>query len=127
MPPTILLVDDNAIQAAARRSVLLKSGNDVSLASGAAKALEMLDDTTLLDSVGLVITDHQMPGMNGPEFVEQLRERLPSVPVVVLSGYMDVEHEYEGLNVIFRTKPIPPDRLIALASSLLDPPLTKTA
>ena len=127
MPPTILLVDDNAIQAAARRSVLLKSGNAVSLASGAAKALEMLDDPTLLDSIGLIITDHQMPGMNGPEFVGQLRERLPSVPVVVLSGYMDVEPEYEGLNVIFRTKPIPPDRLIALASSLLDPPLTKTA
>ena len=127
MPPTILLVDDNAIQAAARRSVLLKSGNAVSLASGAAKALEMLNDPTLLDSIGLIITDHQMPGMNGPEFVGQLRERLPSVPVVVLSGYMDVEPEYEGLNVIFRTKPIPPDRLIALASSLLDPPLTKTA
>ena len=127
MPPTILLVDDNAIQAAARRSVLLKSGNAVSLASGAAKALEMLNDPTLLDSIGLIITDHQMPGMNGSEFVGQLRERLPSVPVVVLSGYMDVEPEYEGLNVIFRTKPIPPDRLIALASSLLDPPLTKTA
>ena len=127
MPPTILLVDDNAIQAAARRSVLLKSGNAVSLASGAANALEMLDDATLLDSIGLVITDHQMPGMNGPEFVERLRERLPAVPVIVLSGYMDVEPEYEGLNVVFRTKPVPPDKLIALASSLLDPPLTKTA
>lgn len=127
MPPTILLVDDNAIQAAARRSVLLKSGNAVTLASGAANALEMLDDATLLDSIGLVITDHQMPGMNGPEFVERLRERLPAVPVIVLSGYMDVEPEYEGLNVVFRTKPVPPDKLIALASSLLDPPLTKTA
>jgi len=87
----------------------------------------MLDDVALQESIGLVITDHQMPGMNGPEFVERLREKLPSVPVIVLSGYLDVEPEYEGLSVIFRTKPIAPEQLIALTSTLLDHPLTKTA
>lgn len=127
MPPTILLVDDNAIQAAARRNVLLRTGNAVALANGARKALEMLDDTALQESIGLVITDHQMPGMNGPEFVGQLREILPSVPVIVLSGYIDVEAEYDGLKIIFRAKPVAPEQLIALAKSLLDPPLTKTA
>ncbi|HTV06374.1 MAG TPA: response regulator [Acidobacteriaceae bacterium] len=127
MTPTILLVDDNAIQASVRRSVLLKAGRTVALATGAGKALEMLDDVALQESIGLVITDHQMPGMNGPEFVERLREKLPSVPVIVLSGYLDVEPEYEGLSVIFRTKPIAPEQLIALTSTLLDHPLTKTA
>lgn len=127
MTRTILLVDDNAIQAAARRSVLLKAGRRVVLASSAQKALEMLDDKALPGPVGLIITDHQMPGMNGPEFVGQLRKRLPSVPVVVLSGYVDVEAEYEGLNIIFRAKPMAPEQLIELASSLLHLPLTKTA
>jgi CheY-like chemotaxis protein len=127
MIPTILLVDDNAIQATARRNVLLKTGKAVALAGGAGKALEMLDDAALQESVGLVLTDHQMPGMNGPEFVERLRERLPDVPVIVLSGYVDVEPEYDGLNIIFRTKPIAPEQLIALVKSLVDPPLTKTA
>ena len=127
MTPTILLVDDNAIQATTRRGVLLKTGRTVALANGARKALQMLDDAALQESIGLVITDHQMPGMNGPEFVERLRERLPSVPVVVLSGYVDVEPEYEGLNIIFRTKPLAPEQLISLVASLLDPPLTKTA
>ena len=97
------------------------------LANGAGKALEMLDDEALQETIGLVITDHQMPGMNGTEFVQRLRERLPAVPVIVLSGYVDVEPEYEGLKVVFRTKPIGPEHLIALASSLLNPPLTKTA
>ena len=91
------------------------------------EALAMLRDASLLNSLGLVITDHCMPGMNGPEFVRRLRERLPFVPVVVLSGLPDVEDEYQETNIIFRMKPVAPDQLIALAESLLDPPLTKTA
>jgi len=127
MAPTILLVDDNLIQSTARRNVLLKTGNTVAVANGAEKALEMLDDDALRESIGLVVTDHQMPGMNGPEFVRLLREVLPSVPVIVLSGYVDVEPEYVGLNIIFRAKPVGAEQLISLAKSLLDPPLTKTA
>jgi DNA-binding NtrC family response regulator len=127
MTSDILLVDDNAIQATTRRSILLRTGRSVALANGAAQALEQLDNQEALDALGLVITDHCMPGMNGPEFVSQLRERLPEVPVVVLSGFPDVESEYEGMNVLFRIKPVAPDQLIALVESLLDPPLTKTA
>ena len=87
----------------------------------------MLQDPALQKSLGLVITDHSMPGMNGPEFVAELREVLPQVPVVVLSGFPDVEDEYEGMNAMFRMKPVPPDQLIAMAESLLDPPMTRTA
>jgi DNA-binding NtrC family response regulator len=127
MTAEILLVDDSTIQASTRRSILLKAGRTVALAGGATQALAMLDDAAMSRSIGLVITDHCMPGMNGPEFVARLRERLPGVPVIVLSGFPDVESEYDGMNVIFRMKPMAPDQLIALAESLLNPPLTKTA
>lgn len=127
MTADILLVDDNAVQASTRRSILLRTGRPVELASGASQALALLEDATLLDSIALVITDHCMPGMNGPEFVARLRQRLPRVPVVVLSGYPDVESEYEGMHVVFRMKPVAPDQLIALAEALLEPPLTRTA
>ncbi|MGC1361891.1 MAG: response regulator [Silvibacterium sp.] len=127
MTADILLVDDNAVQASTRRSILLRTGRPVALASGASQALAMLEDATLLGSIALVITDHCMPGMNGPEFVARLRQRLPRVPVVVLSGYPDVESEYEGMHVVFRMKPVAPDQLIALAEALLEPPLTRTA
>jgi DNA-binding NtrC family response regulator len=127
MTAEILLVDDNLIQATTRRSILLRTGRAVAVASGAAQALAMLDDPALQRSIGLVITDHCMPGMNGPEFVTRLRERLADVPIVVLSGFPDVESEYADMNVLFRIKPVAPDQLIALAESLLDPPLTKTA
>lgn len=123
----ILLVDDNVIQATTRRSILLRAGREVALANGAVQALSLLEDPSLLASVGLVVTDHCMPGMNGPEFVARLRAVLPSIPVVVLSGFPDVETEYAGLNVVFKLKPVAPDQLIALTESLLEPPLTRTA
>lgn len=127
MTADILLVDDNAVQATTRRSILLRTGRTVALAGGALQALGLLEDAALRKSLGLIITDHCMPGMNGPEFVGRLREKLPSVPVVVLSGFADVETEYEGLNVLFRIKPVAPDQLITLSESLLKPRLTKTA
>jgi CheY-like chemotaxis protein len=127
MTADILLVDDNAVQATTRRSILLRTGRSVAVAGEGAQALEMLEDAALLKSLGLVITDHCMPGMNGPEFVTELRERLPQIPVVVLSGYPDVEGEYEGMNVMFCMKPVAPDQLIAMAEGLLEPPMTRTA
>jgi CheY-like chemotaxis protein len=123
----ILLVDDNAVQATTRRAILVRSGRSVAIASGAAQALQMLDDAELFSSVSMVITDHWMPGLNGPQFVEKLRERLPDIPVLVLSGLADAEGEYEGLNVVFRVKPFPPDMLIALTSSILDQPFSRSA
>jgi CheY-like chemotaxis protein len=127
MTADILLVDDNAIQALTRRSILLRTGRQVVVASSAQQALEMLQDAALQKSVGLVITDHSMPGMNGPEFVARLRELLPRVPAVVLSGYPDVVGEYNGLNILFRMKPLAPEQLMALVQDLLKPRLTRTA
>lgn len=123
----ILLVDDNAIQASTRRSVLLRTGRSVMIAGGAMQALKLLEDPEFLITLRLVITDHLMPGMNGPEFVAELRQRLPYLPVIVLTGFPDAEAEYEGSKVVFRMKPVAPDQLIALVESLLIEPLTKTA
>jgi CheY-like chemotaxis protein len=127
MNPEILLVDDNAIQAATRQAILSLPGRAVAVAESAHRALEILDDLKLAESIGLIITDHCMPGMNGPQFVDLLRRRLPRVPVLVLSGLPDVEAEYAGLDVVYRPKPIAPDQLLALVDSLLDEPMSRTA
>jgi DNA-binding response OmpR family regulator len=125
MNAEVLLVDDNPIQAATRQAILSLPGRAVAVAEGARQALEMLEDEQLLNSIGLVITDHWMPDINGPQFVDLLRRRLPLVPVLVLSGLPDVEAEYAGLDVIFRVKPIAPTQLMALVDSLLDEPMAE--
>jgi CheY-like chemotaxis protein len=127
MTAEILLVDDNPIQAATRQAILTLSGRHVAVADGAHRALELLEDPDLYRSVGLIITDHCMPDLNGPQFVDLLRRRMPTIPVLVLSGLPDAEIEYEGLAVIFRVKPTPPDQLLALVDSLLDEPMSRTA
>jgi DNA-binding response OmpR family regulator len=127
MTAEILLVDDSPLQAATRKAILCLPGRIVAVAESARRALEILEDGELLNSIGLVITDHWMPDINGPEFVNLLRRRLPAIPVLVLSGLPDVEAEYAGLGVIFRVKPIAPDQLLALVDSLLEEPMSRTA
>ncbi len=123
----ILLVDDNAIQAATRKAILSRLGRSVAVADDGIKALGLVDEPGGSSAVRLVLTDHLMPGMNGPEFVRRLRERLPSVPVLVLSGLAEAEDAYEGLDVTFRLKPLPPSELLELVRTLLQEPMVKTA
>jgi CheY-like chemotaxis protein len=127
MPFTLLLVDDNQVQAATRQAILATSGIKAFVTHFADKALDLLQSLSTTEPVQLVITDHLMPGMNGPKFVSKLREQFPTLPVLVLSGLPDAEMEYEGLRVVYRLKPIDPEELIRLVQSLCDEPLGRTA
>jgi DNA-binding response OmpR family regulator len=108
----LLLIDDNALQLSVRETVLRNAGFTVVVATTADSALATL--RILGDRINLVITDHIMPGRNGVDFVRELRQENDWVPVIVLSGLPEAESEYEGLNVVFRQKPVPPPELIAL-------------
>ena len=126
MAHTILLVDDDSIQAATRKAILACSGNKVTVASNASEALSIMEKLDMAREVRLVVTDHLMPKMNGPQFVSELRERFPALPILVLSGLPDGESEYAGMNVVYRLKPIAPEELIQLTQSLCAP-LGRTA
>lgn len=125
MTPSILLVDDNRIQAATRRAILGHAGHRILLAGDAQRALELLADGS--HRIGLVLTDHIMPGMNGPQFVKELRRSYPLMPVLVLSGLPDAEAEYDGLGVVFRHKPFHPEALVELCRGLLGQQMSRTA
>jgi CheY-like chemotaxis protein len=122
-----LLVDDNAIQASTRKAILERSGQRVVVAADGASALALLDDPQKFKRLGLVITDHLMPGMNGIDLVCKLRAILPSIPILVLSGLPNLEDDYRGLSVVFRSKPFPPDALISLTRQMLDEPMGRIA
>ncbi len=123
----ILLVDDNPMQAQARQIILERSGAVVLTADGAASALQVLNQPEVCASIGLLITDHLMPGMNGPELVRRVRQLLPSLPILVLSGLPDAEGEYREDKVLFRLKPFPPAELIRLVKHLLSERSLRTA
>jgi CheY-like chemotaxis protein len=115
----ILLIDDNAVQAATRQTILRRAGYFVIAVLNPLRALEQIQNREFPAEIKLVITDHLMPGMMGTEFVRELRKTDPALPVLVISGLEEAEDEYEGLDVIFRMKPLLPDNLLASVHRLL--------
>jgi CheY-like chemotaxis protein len=114
-----LLLDDNIAQLTVRELVLRKGEIESHVATNGQSALALLRSEAGKAKIGVVITDHLMPDMDGVEFVHQLRIFNPDIPIVVISGLPDADAEYAGLNVIFRVKPCDPEDLIALVRSAL--------
>ncbi len=113
----VLLIDDNPVQLSVREAVLRNAGFQVSIATTAESALATL--RVLRDRIGVVVTDHLMPGCSGSELVRQIRAANDWLPVIVLSGLAEAESEYDGLEVVFRPKPFPPPELIELVRASL--------
>ena len=115
----ILLIDDNAVQAATRQAILKRAGYFVIAVLNPLRALEQFRTDDFPAPIGLVITDHLMPGMTGSEFVRALRAEHPHVPVLVISGLEEAEPEYAGMGVEFRMKPLLPETLLSSVHALV--------
>jgi len=110
---SILLLDDNAIQAATRQAILKRAGYFVIAALNPRRVLEQFQANDFPVPIQLVLTDHMMPEMNGAEFVRKLRKTHPELPIIVISGLEEAAVEYEDLNVQFHTKPLLPEHLLS--------------
>jgi CheY-like chemotaxis protein len=82
--PTILLVDDEEFLRRLLARLLDGAGFDVIEAENGAAALRAAAD--LDGALRLVVTDVQMPVMNGIEFAREFRPRYPGVPVLFITG-----------------------------------------
>ena len=124
----ILLIDDNAVQAATRQAILKRAGYYVFAVLDPVRALAQFQAGEFPAEIKLVITDHLMPNMMGTEVVRELRKSHPHLPVLVISGLDEAEDEYLGLDVLFRMKPLLPDHLLASVHRLTTaPPIRKQA
>ena len=119
MTPALVLIDDNAVQAATRQTILRRAGYFVIAALNPRRVLDQFQRDEFQEAIGLVITDHLMPEMTGAEFVRELRHTHPDMPVMVISGLEEAEAEYEGMNVVFQLKPLLPEELLANVKRLL--------
>ncbi len=84
----ILVVDDEADSRQIFRDMLSDLEYDVIDAPDGASALQAIQDRGVID---LIITDYQMPDMNGLEFVERVRRFLPVVPIIMITAYGSIE------------------------------------
>jgi CheY-like chemotaxis protein len=83
-----LLVDDEDLVRASTAEMLSESGYTVVEAPSAEVALRRLNDGL---QPALLITDHLMPGMTGTELARAARREQPGLPVLVISGYAEIE------------------------------------
>lgn len=108
---TILIVDDNHYVLDFLKDMVLRWGHRVIATRDGQSALAVLNQGEAAD---LVVTDYQMPGMNGLELVEKLKQIAPSVPVVMMSASLrvDIYLKAMALGVIeFFEKPTEPRAL----------------
>ncbi|MGE5166951.1 MAG: response regulator [Sphingobacteriales bacterium] len=82
----ILLVDDDSAVREVTASILRDLGHVVIEVGSGGGALDLLDQNAQID---LVILDFAMPGMNGMEVARQMRTKVPSRPVIFVTGYAD--------------------------------------
>ncbi|HBY63712.1 MAG TPA: hypothetical protein DEH78_28135 [Solibacterales bacterium] len=117
-PPRILLVDDHRDGLLARKQVLEELGFAITVASTAAEAL----DAFVPGSHDLVITDYRMPRMDGLEFIQHLRPRAPSTPVILISGFADplgLSEENTGADVVIQKNHHELKNLVSAVNRLL--------
>jgi CheY-like chemotaxis protein len=86
----ILLVDDDILVSMGATDMLLDLGHSVTEAQSGAHALKLLDSDPPFD---LVVTDYAMPGMNGFELAQRIKEKNPKLPIILATGYAELPAE----------------------------------
>jgi two-component system sensor histidine kinase/response regulator len=120
--PALLLVDDRPENLLALEAVLEPLGHPMVRAESGEEALRRL----LAEDFAVIVLDVQMPGMDGFETAEQIkqRERTRDIPIIFLTAMSrDAEHRMQGFGVgavdyIF--KPVEPDLLRAKVSVFVE-------
>jgi CheY-like chemotaxis protein/anti-sigma regulatory factor (Ser/Thr protein kinase) len=83
---SVLLVDDDQLARVATAEMLIDLGHSVVEAESGDDALVALSEKPPFD---LLVTDYLMPGMTGAELIRIARMTSPSLPALMISGYMD--------------------------------------
>jgi len=89
----ILLVDDDEHMLTLMVQFLTNSGYQVVVTTNGREALVKFRE----QAFNLVLSDVKMPGLDGLQLLKALKEFNPRVPVVLISGYADIEMVVEAL------------------------------
>lgn len=93
----ILLVDDSITTITLEKNILEKAGYNIETAQNPIVAFEKLENTT----VDLIISDIEMPEMNGLEFLNKLKtdEKYADIPIIMVSSLMNLENKKKALEL----------------------------
>jgi two-component system chemotaxis response regulator CheY len=113
----VLVVDDEAQVRKPIHLTLTRAGYKVIEAVDGEQAIKVLnsDDNPLM--VDAILCDIRMPKVNGSEAVAYFRSQYPGVPIVVMTGYPDVELAVSFMKqgvMDYLVKPVSKDELLTV-------------
>ena len=115
----ILLVDDDPKVCNLLETMLSKQGYQITAVTSGAEAIERVK----INPPNLLITDIMMPGMRGTDLATKLREMVPDLPIIFISGYSDTDvgdwRESTNQNVQFLAKPFREKELLSRVNELI--------
>lgn len=118
MTGLLMVVDDDAVTRQTMEDILTDEGYEVMLAQDGRDASEQLARRM----PQLLLTDLEMPELNGERLIEHVRATHPQLPILVLTSRLviDARREAQRLGVIgYINKPIEIDTLLSLVESTL--------
>lgn len=120
MPQRILVIDDELDMLMLLRMIIEDNTKyDVETTNNPSEALKLLTER----DYNLVISDLKMPGMDGIELFDELREIKPDVPVIIMTAYGSLETSEEAMKkgvADFITKPFRKDSILFTISRVLE-------
>jgi len=117
--PTLLVVDDDTTGLRVNAFNLRRAGFRVEASSSGEAALDRFDPARH----AMVITDLKMPGVDGLQVIEAVRQRAPQVPVIVVTAFGSVDSAVRAMQAgawDYIEKPFPRERLELTARRALE-------
>ncbi len=117
MPGTVLVVEDEEKLRRVIELQLTSAGFEVKQAGTAEVGLK------LADQADLVLTDMRLPGMDGLELLQKLKDQNANTPVIVMTAFGTVENAVEAMKsgaVDFLLKPFSLDHLMAVVEKAFE-------
>jgi len=91
--PTVMVVDDEKSIRLTLKMLLEEAGYRAVTAENGEEALRWMDEMV----VDILVTDLRMPGMNGLELMEKAKAKDPSLEIIFISAYSDVESAVQAM------------------------------
>jgi len=114
----LLIAEDDELLRDALQTQLTQAGHAVAVAEDGQVALDMMTHS----AYDALVLDLGLPKVDGLEVLRRLRERLPALPVLVLTARDGVEDRVAGLNAgadDYLTKPFSREELLARLQAIL--------
>ncbi len=125
MRPVWIIDDDRSIRWVLEKTLARSDINFTSFTSADEALAALLHDTPQV-----VISDIRMPGSSGLDFLQKIRERIPSLPVIIMTAYSDLESAVSALQggaFEYLPKPFDVDQAVILIRRALEQSLRTDA